>query len=168
MQMHSIQRFLARVPPDVARTFSPAQLAVVQHAFGMRYAPEHIVEGTPLRSSSVGPLLPRIAVRAGPAGTWPRPPLRRSAAREGDRGARRRNRGPHAAVGIGEHSRLKRSLRGSSRRNIARRERSPLDVDVKLRFRPGADGRASVKRAIAGKHESAHHGSLKRKFWPPR
>ena len=39
-----IQRFLARVPPDVARTFSPAQLAVVQHAFGMRYAPEHIVE----------------------------------------------------------------------------------------------------------------------------
>ena len=39
-----IRRFLARVPPEVAGTFSPAQLAAVQRAFGMRYAVEHSVD----------------------------------------------------------------------------------------------------------------------------
>src|SRR5437763_11016284 len=39
-----IRRFLARVPPDVAGTFSPAQLAAVQRAFGMRYAVDHAVD----------------------------------------------------------------------------------------------------------------------------
>jgi hypothetical protein len=39
-----IARFLARVPPDVAASFSPTQLAAVQRAFGMRYAMQHAVD----------------------------------------------------------------------------------------------------------------------------
>jgi hypothetical protein len=39
-----ITRFLARVPPDVAASFSPAQLAAVQRAFGMRYIMDHAVD----------------------------------------------------------------------------------------------------------------------------
>jgi hypothetical protein len=39
-----IRRFLARVPPEIAATFSPDQLAAVQRAFGMRYAAEHAVD----------------------------------------------------------------------------------------------------------------------------
>jgi hypothetical protein len=39
-----IGRFLARVPPEVAATFSPDQLAAVQRAFGMRYAVEHAID----------------------------------------------------------------------------------------------------------------------------
>ena len=38
------RRFLARVPPEVAATFSPDQLAAVQRAFGMRYAVEHAID----------------------------------------------------------------------------------------------------------------------------
>ena len=39
-----VRRFLARVPPEVAGTFSPDQLAAVQRAFGMRYAVEHAID----------------------------------------------------------------------------------------------------------------------------
>lgn len=39
-----ITRFLARIPPDVAASFSPEQLAAVQRAFGMRYAMQHAVD----------------------------------------------------------------------------------------------------------------------------
>jgi hypothetical protein len=39
-----IRRFLARVPPEIAASFSPDQLAAVQRAFGMRYAVEHAVD----------------------------------------------------------------------------------------------------------------------------
>jgi hypothetical protein len=37
-------RFLARIPPDVAVSFTPAQLAAVQRAFGMRYSMDHAVD----------------------------------------------------------------------------------------------------------------------------
>jgi hypothetical protein len=39
-----ISRFLARVPPDVAASFSPTQLTAVQRAFGMRYVMDHAVD----------------------------------------------------------------------------------------------------------------------------
>ena len=38
------RRFLARVPPEVASSFSADQLAAVQRAFGMRYAAEHLID----------------------------------------------------------------------------------------------------------------------------
>ena len=38
------RRFLARIPPEVAATFSPEQLRAVQRVFGMRYAQEHTVD----------------------------------------------------------------------------------------------------------------------------
>ncbi|MBV8093193.1 MAG: hypothetical protein JOY71_01455 [Acetobacteraceae bacterium] len=37
-------RFLARLPREVATSFSPDQLAAIQYAFGMRYAVEHGVD----------------------------------------------------------------------------------------------------------------------------
>lgn len=37
-------RFLGRLPPDVAASFTPEQLAALQLAFGMRYAMEHAVD----------------------------------------------------------------------------------------------------------------------------
>lgn len=37
-------RFLARVPPDVAASFTPAQLRAVQASFGMRYAMDHAID----------------------------------------------------------------------------------------------------------------------------
>lgn len=37
-------RFLARVPREVAGSFTPDQLAAVQRAFGMRYAMDHAVD----------------------------------------------------------------------------------------------------------------------------
>lgn len=39
-----IARFLRRVSPEVAASFTPDQLAAVQHAFGMRYAMDHAVD----------------------------------------------------------------------------------------------------------------------------
>ena len=39
-----IVRFLRRVPPEVAASFTPDQLAAVQRAFGMRYAMDHAVD----------------------------------------------------------------------------------------------------------------------------
>src|SRR5271157_1166070 len=39
-----IKRFLSRLPPDAANSFSAAQLAAVQRAFGMRYAVDHAVD----------------------------------------------------------------------------------------------------------------------------
>ena len=39
-----IRRFLARLRPDVAASFTPDQLAAVQLAFGMRYAAGHTVD----------------------------------------------------------------------------------------------------------------------------
>ena len=38
------RRFLARLRPDVAASFTPEQLAAVQLAFGMRYAADHAVD----------------------------------------------------------------------------------------------------------------------------
>lgn len=37
-------RFLARIRPDVAASFSPAQLDAVREAFGLRYAMDHAVD----------------------------------------------------------------------------------------------------------------------------
>ena len=37
-------RFLARVPAELANSFTPDQLAAVQRAFGTRYAMEHAVD----------------------------------------------------------------------------------------------------------------------------
>ncbi len=39
-----IARFLARVPREVAGTFTPEQLRAVQRAFGMRYVMQHAVD----------------------------------------------------------------------------------------------------------------------------
>ncbi len=39
-----IARFLARVPREVAASFTPAQLQAVQRAFGMRYVMEHAID----------------------------------------------------------------------------------------------------------------------------
>ncbi len=39
-----LQRFMARVPADVASSFSPEQLAAVQRAFGMRYTVGHTLD----------------------------------------------------------------------------------------------------------------------------
>jgi len=39
-----ITRFLARVPRDVAPSFTQEQLAAVQRAFGMRYAMDHSLD----------------------------------------------------------------------------------------------------------------------------
>lgn len=39
-----IARFLARVPRDVAASFTPAQLAAIQRAFGMRYSAGHALD----------------------------------------------------------------------------------------------------------------------------
>ena len=39
-----IARFLARVPQEVAGSFTPDQLQAVQRAFGMRYVMEHAVD----------------------------------------------------------------------------------------------------------------------------
>ncbi len=39
-----ISRFLARVPQDVAGSFTPDQLQAVQRAFGMRYVMDHAVD----------------------------------------------------------------------------------------------------------------------------
>jgi hypothetical protein len=37
-------RFLARVPPDVAATFTSAQLTAIRRAFGMRYEAGHALD----------------------------------------------------------------------------------------------------------------------------
>jgi hypothetical protein len=37
-------RFLARVPQDVAATFTPEQLRAVRAAFGMRYVADHAID----------------------------------------------------------------------------------------------------------------------------
>jgi hypothetical protein len=37
-------RFLARIPADLANSFTPDQLAAIQRAFGTRYAMEHTVD----------------------------------------------------------------------------------------------------------------------------
>ena len=37
-------RFLARMRPEVAASFTPEQLAAVRMAFGMRYAMDHAVD----------------------------------------------------------------------------------------------------------------------------
>lgn len=37
-------RFLARVPPDLAASFTPEQVAAVRFAFGMRYEMAHAVD----------------------------------------------------------------------------------------------------------------------------
>ncbi|MBV8525674.1 MAG: hypothetical protein JOY71_26755 [Acetobacteraceae bacterium] len=37
-------RFLARLPPEIAASFSPDQLAAIHYAFGMRYAVGHGVD----------------------------------------------------------------------------------------------------------------------------
>ena len=37
-------RFLARVPTDVATSFTPAQLAAINRAFGMRYEAGHALD----------------------------------------------------------------------------------------------------------------------------
>ncbi len=37
-------RFLARMPAEVAASFTPAQLQAVRRAFGMRYTVEHTVD----------------------------------------------------------------------------------------------------------------------------
>ena len=39
-----LQRFLARTAPDVAASFTPAQLQAIHHAFGMRYAVGHSLD----------------------------------------------------------------------------------------------------------------------------
>ncbi len=39
-----IARFLARVPREVAGSFTAEQLGAVQRAFGMRYAMDHAVD----------------------------------------------------------------------------------------------------------------------------
>ncbi len=39
-----IARFLARVPREVAASFTPAQLGAVQRAFGMRYVMDHAID----------------------------------------------------------------------------------------------------------------------------
>lgn len=39
-----IARFLRQMPPEVAASFTPDQLAAVQRAFGMRYAMDHAVD----------------------------------------------------------------------------------------------------------------------------
>lgn len=39
-----LDRFLARVPREVAGTFTPEQLAAVQHAFGMRFTVAHALD----------------------------------------------------------------------------------------------------------------------------
>ena len=39
-----IARFLNRLPPDVAASFTADQLAAVRRAFGMRYAMDHAVD----------------------------------------------------------------------------------------------------------------------------
>ncbi len=39
-----IGRFLGGLPQDVADSFTPEQLAAVERAFGMRYAPGHAVD----------------------------------------------------------------------------------------------------------------------------
>lgn len=41
---HFIARFLGRIPHEVATSFTPAQLAAVQRAFGMRYVMEHAID----------------------------------------------------------------------------------------------------------------------------
>jgi len=37
-------RFVARVPPDVAATFTATQLAAIRRAFGMRYEAGHALD----------------------------------------------------------------------------------------------------------------------------
>ena len=37
-------RFLARLPKDVAASFTPDQLAGIQRVFGMRYAMDHAID----------------------------------------------------------------------------------------------------------------------------
>lgn len=37
-------RFLARIPTDVAASFTEQQLDAVQRAFGMRYSTDHVVD----------------------------------------------------------------------------------------------------------------------------
>jgi hypothetical protein len=39
-----ITRFLARLPPDVAGSFSPAQLAAISLHFGMRHRVDHAID----------------------------------------------------------------------------------------------------------------------------
>jgi hypothetical protein len=39
-----INRFLARLPPDVAGSFSPAQLAAISLHFGMRHRVGHAID----------------------------------------------------------------------------------------------------------------------------
>ena len=39
-----LARFLARVPRDVAQSFTAPQLAAIRSVFGLRYAPAHRVD----------------------------------------------------------------------------------------------------------------------------
>ena len=39
-----ISRFLARVPADVAHSFTPAQLLAIRRAFAMRYESDHTLD----------------------------------------------------------------------------------------------------------------------------
>jgi len=39
-----VQRFLARLPPDLAGSFTPAQLAAINLHFGMRHRADHAID----------------------------------------------------------------------------------------------------------------------------
>jgi hypothetical protein len=39
-----LARALRRMPDEVARSFSPAQLRAIEHVFGMRYSAEHAID----------------------------------------------------------------------------------------------------------------------------
>ena len=41
---HFIARFLARIPGEIAKSFTQQQLQAIQRVFGMRYAMEHSVD----------------------------------------------------------------------------------------------------------------------------
>ena len=43
-----IARFRARLPPDIARSFAPEQMAAIESAFGTRYRPRHLLALQPL------------------------------------------------------------------------------------------------------------------------
>jgi hypothetical protein len=44
VQSPSIERFLQRIPPAVARSFSHEQLAAIELHFGMRYRVAHSID----------------------------------------------------------------------------------------------------------------------------
>jgi hypothetical protein len=43
-QTRSIERFLGRLPADVAASFTPAQLAAIDLHFGMRHRARHAID----------------------------------------------------------------------------------------------------------------------------